>query len=134
MNNDYVVIVDRYSGWPMVYKSECGANGLVKRLRETFVTFGIPEEITSDGGPQFTAGVTQAFLDAWKVHHRKTPVANPHANSWAEIAMKTVKRLLMDNTGPFGSLDTDKFQRAMLTYRNSIDPETKASPALIIFG
>ena len=134
MNNDYVVIVDRYSGWPMVYKSECGANGLVKRLRETFVTFGIPEEITSDGGPQFTAGVTQAFLDAWKVHHRKTPVANPHANSRAEIAVKTVKRLLMDNTGPSGSLDTDKFQRAMLTYRNSIDPETKASPALIIFG
>ena len=134
MNNDYVVVVDRYSGWPMVYKSEGGANGLVKRLRETFVTFGIPEEITSDGGPQFTAGVTQSFLDAWKVCHRKTSVANPHANSRAEIAVKTVKRLLMDNTGPSGSLNTDNFQRAMLTYRNSIDPETKASPALILFG
>ena len=35
----------------MVYRSESGAEGLVKRLRETFVTFGIP-----DGGPQFTAG------------------------------------------------------------------------------
>ena len=133
-NNEYVVIVDRYSGWPMVYKSESGANGLVKRLRETFVTFGVPEEITSDGGPQFTAGVTQQFLDFWKVHHRKTSVANPHANSRAEIAVKTVKRLLMDNTGPTGSLDTDNFQRAILTYRNSIDPETKASPALILFG
>ena len=133
-NNDYVVMVDRYSGWPMVYKSESGAKGLVKRLRETFVTFGVPEEITSDGGPEFTAGVTQQFLDSWKVHHRRTSVANPHANSRAEIAVKTVKRLLMDNTGPTGSLDTDKFQRAMLTYRNSIDPETKASPALILFG
>ena len=40
----------------------------------------------------------------------------------------------MDNTGPTGSLDTDNFQRAILTYRNSIDPETKASPALILFG
>ena len=134
MNNDYVVVVDRYSGWPSVYKSDGGANGLVKRLRETFVTFGIPEEITTDGGPQFTAGITRAFLDSWKVHHRITSVANPHANSRAEIAVKTVKRMLMDNTGPSGSLDTDKFQRAMLTYRNSIDPVTKASPALIIFG
>ena len=133
-NNDYVVMVDRYSGWPMVYKSESGANGLVKRLRETFVTFRVPEDITSDGGPEFTAGVTQQLLDSWKVHHRRTSVANPHANSRAEIAVKTVKRLLMDNTGPTGSLDTDKFQRAMLTYRNSIDPETKASPALILFG
>ena len=134
MNNDYVVIVDRYSQWAMVYKSESGADGLVKRLRETFVTFGIPEEITSDGGPQFTAGQTKTFLESWKVKHRITSVANPHANCRAEVAVKTVKRMLMDNTGPNGSLNTDKFQRAMLTYRNTIDPATKASPALIIFG
>ena len=40
----------------------------------------------------------------------------------------------MNNTSPSGSLDTDKFQKAMLAYRNTIDPETKASPAMIIFG
>ena len=33
-----------------------------------------------------------------------------------------------------GSLDVDKFQGALLMYRNSVDPETKASPALILFG
>ncbi|CAG2251287.1 unnamed protein product [Mytilus edulis] len=133
-SNDYVVIVDRYSNWPMVYKSESGAEGLVKRLRETFVTFGIPEELTSDGGPQFTAGKTQEFLKAWGVRHRLSSVANPHANCRAEIAVKTVKRMLVDNITAVGSLDVDKFQRALLMYRNSIDPETKASPALILFG
>ena len=133
-NHDYVVIVDRYSNWPMVYRSEGGADGLVKRLRESFVTFGVPEELTSDGGPQFTAGKTQQFLKSWGVQHRLTSVANPHANCRAEIAVKAVKRMLMDNTSPSGSLDVDKFQKAMLIYRNSIDPETKASPALIVFG
>ena len=59
---EYVVIVDRYSNWPMVHRSESGAEGFVKRLRETFVTFGIPEELTSDGRPQYTSGKTQAFL------------------------------------------------------------------------
>ena len=48
-NNDYVVIVDRYSNWPMVFKSENGSTGLVKRLREAFVTYGVPEQLTSDG-------------------------------------------------------------------------------------
>ncbi|RUS75665.1 hypothetical protein EGW08_016559 [Elysia chlorotica] len=118
----------------MVYRSESGAEGLIKRLRETFVTFGVPEEITTDGGPQFTAGKTKEFLSSWGVHHRVTSVANPHANCRAEIAVKSAKRMLMDNTGPTGSLDVDKFQKAMLIFRNTIDPETKASPALILFG
>ena len=133
-NHEYVVIVDRYSNWPMVFKSENGAEGLVKRLRECFVTFGVPEELTSDGGPQFTAGKTQAFLESWGVHHRLSSVANPHANCRAEVAVKSVKRMMMDNTANNGSLDVDKFQRAMLIYRNSIDPETRASPAMILFG
>ena len=58
-NHEYVVIVDRYSNWPMVFKAENGAEGLVKRLRECFVTFGVPEELTSDGGPQFKAAKTR---------------------------------------------------------------------------
>ena len=133
-NHDYVVVVDRYSNWPMVFHSERGADGLVKRLREVFVTFGVAEELTSDGGPQFTAGKTQEFLKSWGVSHRLTSVANPHGNCRAEIAVKTVKRMLMDNTSATGSINIDKFQKAMLVYRNSIDPETKVSPALIVFG
>ena len=134
MNHDYVVLVDRYSNWPMAFRSESGALGLIKRLREVFVTFGCPEVLNSDGGPQFIAEALKAFLKAWGVTHRVSSVANPHANCRAEIGVKTVKRMLMDNLSPNGSLDTDKFQKAMLAYRNTIDPETKASPAMIIFG
>lgn len=45
-NNDYVVVVDRYSNWHKVFRSEGGAEGLVKCLREVFVTFRVPEEVT----------------------------------------------------------------------------------------
>ena len=48
--------------------------------------------------------------------------------------MKTVKRMIMDNTGKCGELNTDKFQRAMLQYRNTRDPETKMSPAIALFN
>ena len=98
------------------------------------MTFGVPEELTSDGGPQFSAGFTQDFLNSWGVKHRVSSVGNPHANCRAEVAVKTVKRMLMANTSPSGSLNVDSFQKAMLIYRNSIDPETKTSPSGIIFG
>ena len=48
--------------------------------------------------------------------------------------MKTVKRMITDNTGPKGEIDTDSFQRAMLQYRNCPDPTTTLSPAMCIFG
>ncbi|KAK6184631.1 hypothetical protein SNE40_007066 [Patella caerulea] len=115
----------------MVYKSESGAEGLVKRLRETFVTFGIPEELVVHSSRLVRH---KSFYGTGGVRHRLCPVANPHANSRAELAVKTVKRMLVDNTSVTGSVDNDKFQRGLLVYRNSIDQETKASPALILFG
>ena len=130
----YLVFVDRYSNWPVVENASEGATGLIASLKDAFTIFGIPEELSSDGGPEFTASLTQAFLRDWGIHHRLSSVAFAHSNCRAELGVKSMKRLLSGNTGPGGSLNNDAFRRAILQYRNTPDRETKMSPAMCLFG
>ena len=58
---------------------------------------------------------------------------NPRSNGRAEVAVKSMKRLLSDNISDSGDLDTDRFTRAILQFRNTPDPENGISPAEIIF-
>ena len=107
---------------------------MINSLKGTFSTFGIPDEIATDGGSEFTASVTENFFRTWGIDHRLSSVAFPHSNCRAEIGVKTVKRMITSNTSPTGELDTDAFRVAMLQYRNTPDPETKLSPAMCVFG
>ena len=96
------------------------------------VTFGVPVEVSSDGGPEFDSAETSAFFNRWGIHHRLSSVSFPSSNGRAELAVKTAKRLLMDNVSANGKLDNDGIVRALLTYRNTPDPVCKLSPAEIL--
>ena len=103
-------------------------------LRELFQTFGIPEELASDGGTEFMSHEVQSFLKRYGVKHRVSSVGNPHSNQRAEVCVKSMKRLLRGNLGPSGSLDNDSFSRAILQYRNTPMQSTGMSPAETLFG
>ena len=135
----YFVAADRLSGWTeqshiKVGTTEAGAAGLLRALRQLFMTFGVPVEISSDGGPEFIARETQAFLQQWGIHHRVSSAYLPSSNGRAELAVKSTKRLLMDNISATGDLNNDQIVRALLTQRNTPDPGCKLSPAEILFG
>ena len=133
----YLVTVDRLTGWADVQRakhSESGGAGLVKILRNLFITFGIPEELASDGGPEFVSGEVQKFLSRYGVRHRLSSVGNPHSNQRAEVGIKSMKRLLKGNLNASGTLDDDAFAKAILQYRNTPMQSTGMSPAVALFG
>ena len=133
--NTYLVLVDRYSNWPVVRKCRTeSAEELVQSLREYFATYGVPKEITSDGGMAYVADYTREFLRTWGVEHRVSSAYNPHANLRAETAVKSMKRLISNNTGVSGSLNTNAFLAAILNYRNTPDRDTGLSPSQILYA
>ena len=117
-----------------VGSGEYDAKSLVKILRQHFVTFGVAVKIASDGGPQMMASEVKKFMDKWGVSHRVSSSYYPHSNNRVETAIKTCRRLLIENMDSQGYLDTDTFGRAMLEYRNNPNPETRLSPAQVVFG
>ena len=136
---NYIVIADRLSAWTECYRTkagtdESGSRGLILLLKKFFGTFGVPREMSSDGGKEFVANETQEFMMRWGVQFRLSAAYNPQSNGRAELAVKSTKRLIEDNVGPDGELDTDKFLRAILIKSNTPDPTSKLSPAEIVFG
>ena len=132
MGNSYGVVVDRFSNWFQIWEGRDIT--LLQVLTNLCRDFGVPESLTSDGGPQFVAKQVQDFLQQHKIHHRLASVAFPHANCRAEVTVKTAKRLIQDNVREDGRLDSVQLTRALLQYRNTPDRATGMSPAELLLG
>ena len=135
----FLLIGDRLSGWTEIVSikpssATSGAKGLCDALRYIFQTFGVPEELSSDGGPEFIAPEADAFYEKWGVTHRLSSSYFPQSNGRAEVAVKTTKRLLEENMNSDGSIKKDALVRALLQLRNTPDRDCKLSPAEILFG
>ena len=132
------MVGDRLSRWPEILATTAGSvnsrsRGLKSCLRKFSAIFGLSEELSSDGGPEFASSVSAEFFRTWNVKHRISSAYHPRSNGRAEVAVKSAKRLQRCNIDSSGQLDNDKFLEAMLQQRNTPDPNCKLSPAEMVF-
>ena len=69
--HSYLAIVDRFSGWLCLHHFKPGSatsQNLITSYWSLFMNYGVPEEFSSDGGPQFTSTSFQNFLKKWGVN------------------------------------------------------------------
>jgi hypothetical protein len=90
--------------------------------------------MSSDGGPKFKSSEFGKFLHTWGIKHRLSSAYNPQSNGHTEVAVKSAKHLLHQNTGPGGTLDTDNMLRGLLQLRNTLETSSGMSPAMIMLG
>ena len=133
---EYLIYADRFSGWTEVAKvSGTSIGEFTKCAFRWFRTFGVPEEISHDGGPPFNSEDYKSFLKTWGITSRQSSAYYPQSNGRAEVAVKSMKRCLDGNVDPrHGTLDNARAARAIMTHRNTPCQDTGISPAEMLYG
>ena len=132
----FLAYADRFSGWLEVEKL---CNGSFREVRKSFLrwfrTYGVPEEMASDGGPPFNSYEYQRFLRTWGVERRLSSAYYPQSNGRAEAAVKSAKRILSGNIDPAtGHLNTEAAAKAIMLHRNTPTQDTGIAPSVMLFG
>ena len=131
----YIIYADRFSGWTEVATTKNpNTDTITNILRRYFSTFGVPEELSSDGGPPFNGNDFQTFLKRWGIANHNSSAYFAQSNGRAESAVKSMKRILTTNISPSGSLDTDAVAKALLLHRNTPPADMGVLPSELLFG
>ncbi|XP_059080065.1 uncharacterized protein K02A2.6-like [Tigriopus californicus] len=90
----YLIMVDRFTGWPCVSRlSRLDTRTIKDILEDWFADYGIPQHLRSDGGPQFRNDFAE-FCRRTHIHHELSSAYHPASNGHAESAVKAMKTLL----------------------------------------
>ena len=123
----FFVLIDAHSKWPeVIFTRSTTTEKTIDILRSLFASYGLPEEIVSDNGPQFTAEAFTDFLHRNGVKHTRTPPYHPATNGAAERIVQVLKKSLKRNSQ---LTIQHQLSNLLLSYRSTPHTTTGVSPA-----
>ena len=128
------VMVDTCSRWPEVHVlTSTTSTAIIKCMKTTFATHGIPQEIVTDNGPQFTSAEFSSYLSTCGITHRKVAPYWPQANSEVERFNRTIEKAIRaaNVEGKNWKEELDIF---LLNYRSTPHCTMGQPPAVLRFG
>ena len=89
----FLIAVESHSKWPEVIEMKSTtATATIKELRRLFAMYGLPEQLVSDNGPQFTSTEFAGFMKANGIKHIRCAPYHPSSNGCAERFVQTFKK------------------------------------------
>ncbi|XP_065192571.1 uncharacterized protein K02A2.6-like [Sycon ciliatum] len=126
----WLIVVDAHSKWPEVLPMRSTtAPATIRRLREVFAEHGLPDQIVSDNGPQFTADEFRRFTEANGIAHTFSAPYHPATNGLAERFVRTMKQALRSHSA---TAPLEFLPRFLLAYRTTPHATTNATPASLL--
>ena len=109
----YLLITDYYSRYIETAKLRLSSESpseVICHTKSILARHGIPKEIVSDNGPQYSSLEYKNLVREYKILHTTSSPKYPQSNGKAEKGIRTVKALLKKSDDPY---------LAMLTYRST---------------
>ena len=90
-----MLIVDYYSKFIAVENFENLQSEIaINKCKKVFSQLGIPKELITDNGPQFSSHKFRSFSKTWDILHKTICPHYPQSNGLAERSIQTVKQTL----------------------------------------
>ncbi len=131
-----LTIIDRFTRWPEAIPLETTkTDEIINALINNWVSrFGVPNNITSDRGPQFTSQIWRGIANILGVDMNFTTPYHPQANGLVERLHRTLKSSLLAATNGGSTSWLEKLPWILMGLRSSIKIDSNLSPGEIVFG
>eukprot|EP00731_Ephydatia_muelleri_P013230 Em0007g540a len=100
--SQYLLIIDYFSRYVELSKlSATTSQDVINHMKSIFARHGIPNEVVSDNGPQFSSNVFHSFVGEYGFVHTTSSPRYPQGNGEAERAVRTIKNILDKAKDPY---------------------------------
>ena len=131
---NYIILVDSHSKWMEIeIVRNTNAVHTIAILRKWFSQFGVPIQLVSDNGPQFTSSLFKTFTKMNGIKHVFSSAYHPSSNGGAERFVQTVKRGLKALNIEKGDAEL-KLSNYLLGYRSTPTTTTGRTPSELFLG